>query len=597
MPTNLMNTVRSDVGLNPGSGWSTGGRQIRPYQVGIASADDRIEISRLRYHVYAREIGQHPLNDQQQLTDALDEHNVMLLVRYRGRVAGFVSITPPTAPSFSIDKYFQRENLPFRFHDRLFEVRLLTVIREVRGGETAALLLYAAFRWVEAHQGTHVVAIGRREILSVYLRIGLQLQGLSTQSGSVVYELLHADLSHLRKQLSQFDGFVDRLRSVTDWTLPFAFDVPAPCFHGGAFFEAIGERFDHLQRSAEIINADVLDAWYPPAPAVLSAVSEQLSWLARTSPPTRCRGLIETIAQVRGVAPCNILAGAGSSDLIFRVLPRWLNRDSRVLILEPMYGEYAHVLESVIGCRVERLKLSEESHFQVPLDELIVRARQDVDLVILVNPNSPTGQHVSREELEATLRCFPESVRVWVDETYVEYAGSEQSLEKFAAQSHNVVVCKSMSKIYALSGMRVAYLCGGPHLLESLHPVTPPWVVGLPAQLAAVRAMESEQYYAEMIQQTHELRENLSRHLELLGWHVIPGIANFLLCRLPDSGPDTDGLIAAAQRYGLFLRNPAPSGSAAGTRWIRVAVKDAATNDRLLTILRTILQDCIDFEC
>src|SRR5207302_11045047 len=155
----------------------------------------------------------------------------------------------------------------------------------------------------------------------------------------------------------------------------------------------------------------------------------------------------------------------------------------------------------------------------------------------LVNPNSPTGQHVPRSKLESVLASAPLRTRIWIDETYVDYAGAAESLEQLAARSENVVVCKSMSKVYALSGARVAYLCAGAHNLEALRAITPPWVVSLPAQVAAVKALEDPKYYARRYQETHEFRDALAADLAALGMQIIPGIANFLLMRLPIRGP------------------------------------------------------------
>src|SRR6185503_4961324 len=114
----------------------------------------------------------------------------------------------------------------------------------------------------------------------------------------------------------------------------------------------------------------------------------------------------------------------------------------------------------------------------------------------------------------------PANTRIWIDETYVEYAGSGQSLERFAAASENVIICKSMSKVYALSGARVAYLCAGPHQLEELRSITPPWVVSLPAQVAAVRALQAPEYFAARYAETAVLRQKLAAGLEQLGWRV-----------------------------------------------------------------------------
>ena len=103
----------------------------------------------------------------------------------------------------------------------------------------------------------------------------------------------------------------------------------AACFHGGAFFEAIGAGFDALERRNAVVNADVLDAWFPPAPGVLTALSEHLEWLARTSPPTQSEGMRAAIAAAREVPEDAVLPGAGSSDLIFLAFRDWMTADSR----------------------------------------------------------------------------------------------------------------------------------------------------------------------------------------------------------------------------------------------------------------------------
>lgn len=369
-----------------------------------------------------------------------------------------------------------------------------------------------------------------------------------------------------------------------------ASDTPAPCFHGGASFEGIGEGFDDLGRRHRIINADVLDAWFPPAPGVIDALSEELPWLLSTSPPIYCSGLVDALAAARGVRRENILPGAGSSDLIFRALRHWLTPGSRVLMLDPTYGEYAHVFDHVIGCTADRFPLRPEDGFVIDLSRLAAAFEEDYDLVVLVNPNSPTGTHVPRHRLEELLRTVPARTRVWVDEAYVDYAGHGQSLEAFAARAESVIVCKSMSKVYALSGARVAYLCAAPHQLESLRAITPPWVIGLPSQLAAVRALSDPEYYARRYRETAVLREELATGLRKFAWDVRPGIANFILCRLLEAGPTAAELVRECRAWGLYLRDAALMGSRLGPRWIRVAVKDAATNRRMVGIVRVVLE-------
>lgn len=551
----------------------------------MASAADREQIHRLRHDVYAREIGQHAPRADGRLEDALDQANEYIVAAYGEELAGFVSLTPPRVGRYSIDKYFERAGLPFAVDDGLYEARLLTVTSPHRGSRVAAVLMYAAFRWIEAHGGTQVVAIGRREVLSLYLRAGFSECGPQVQAGAATYHLLHARVTALREHGAAGAWPLAVIEREVQWNLGFPLRKPAACFHGGAFFDAVGPRFDQLGRVDDIINADVLDAWFPPAPLVVEELQARLPWLLRTSPPTACEGLIDAIASARGVPKAAVLPGAGSSDLIFRALPRWLNRRSRVLLLDPTYGEYAHVLENVIGCRVDRLVLPREQDYDVPLESLKQWLARPYDLVVLVNPNSPTGRHVPSQQLLQTLQSARPSTRVWIDETYVDFVDPAQSLEKHAADSENIIVCKSMSKAYALSGARVAYLCAGPHQLEELRAFTPPWVVSLTAQLAAVRALESPGYYLARWCETSRLRERLAADLTALGWQVVPGMANFLLCHLPPLGPTAQEVVARCRTQGLFLRDASRMGSALGTHALRVAVKDSLTNQHMARLL------------
>ena len=561
----------------------------KEFRLALASDEDRQQIYRLRHEVYARELAQHPCNDTGLLTDRLDAYNLYLVAWHHDAMVGFISITPPSHGSYSLEKYFSREQLPFVFDDRLYEIRLLTVVRERRRRELAPLLMYAAVRWVESRGGTRIVAIGRQEVVSLYRSGGMISTGSWVQSGAVNFELLHAPTETIRRTIDRFGALLDKLEAKTDWQLDLPFRKPAACFHGGTFFKAVGERFDSLERAQTIINADVLDAWFPPSPQVIAALQEHLPWLLRTSPPTDARGLVETIAEARGVSAACVLPGAGSSDLIFLALRHWLRPDSRVLILDPMYGEYAHLLERVIRCRVDRLPLRREEDYDLNLSRLVSALEEDYDLVVLVNPNSPTGRHVPRAVLEECLRRAPATTRVWLDETYVDYAGAHESLEQFAARSSNVTVCKSMSKVYALSGVRVAYLVSASQNLEELRAFTPPWAVSLPAQVAAVNALRDEAYYAARWAETHHLRAALLHALRSLKMNVVPGQANFLLAHLPANGPDAKTFTARCRERDLFLRDAAGMGTGLGDRAVRIAVKDAATQCRMLEMMRAAL--------
>ncbi len=169
------------------------------FVIRTANAKDREVIYRLRHEVYARELGQHEVRPDGSLRDPLDAFNTYLIAEWRGEIAGFISITPPGHGQYSIDKYIPRLELPFVFDDRLFEVRLLTILKPHRGQALAFLLMYAAFRWVDTNGGARVVGIGRREVLELYHKIGMQSHGREIHSGAVRFELMSAEVDHLRK--------------------------------------------------------------------------------------------------------------------------------------------------------------------------------------------------------------------------------------------------------------------------------------------------------------------------------------------------------------------------------------------------------------
>ncbi len=560
-----------------------------PACLSLATPADREQVYAARHAVYAAELGQHAVHPGGRLTDALDAFNDYVVARRGDRVIGFVSLTPPGPGRYSVDKYVDRAALPFPVDAGLHEVRLLTVLPGERHGPVAAALMLAALRLVEARGGTRVVAIGRREVLGVYRKAGLDPHGPTFASGAVSFTLMSATVADLRARLDRLRRPFARALRDCRWDLPVPPAPTAPCFHGGRSIRELGPALGDLHRRSAVVNADVLDAPFDPAPGVVEVLrGEAAAWLARTSPPAACDPLVAAVAAARGVPPECVVPAAGSSDLIFRAFLRWLTPAARVLLPEPTYGEYAHVLARVIGCRVDRLRLGRDHGYALTADALrAATGRRQYDLVVLVNPNSPTGRHTPRDELAGWVAGLPPATRVWVDETYVDYVGPAASLEPLAAAGGNVVVCKSMSKAYALSGLRVGYAVGPAGLMADLRSVTPPWAVGLPAQVAAVRALADPGYYAAQHRAVGRRREALGGALAAaVGCDVVPGVANFLLAHLPDDGPDAAAVVAACERRGVYLRDVSDDGRVVGRHAVRVAVKGDADNAAIVDALR-----------
>ncbi|MGW1242059.1 aminotransferase class I/II-fold pyridoxal phosphate-dependent enzyme [Streptomyces bobili] len=563
-------------------------------QLRAATAEDLDWIHELRHRVYAQELDQHAPNAAGRLRDGLDGDNVYLVAARDADRVGFISVTPPWTGRYALDKYLTRDELPLLTEDDVFEVRVLTVEPRHRTGAAAPLLMYAALHWIAARGGRRVVAMGRTDLLDMYLAAGLRPVGRTVRCGALTFEVLTADVSELtRVATDRYRTLVERLRSAVDWRLDVPF-APGPdgCEHGGASFTAIGTDFRSLHRRHEVVAADVLDAWFPPAPGVRAALAEDPAWAARTSPPTGAEGLVAEIAAVRALPAETLVVGAGSSDLIFRAFGRWLTPESRVLLMDPGYGEYAHVTERVIGCRVDRFRLRREDGWRIDPARLSAAVGSGrYDLVVIVNPNNPTGRHAPAADLRSLIAAAPARTRWWIDEAYLGYVDPAESLAGLAATDPRVVVCTSLSKMYALSGMRAAYLVAEPDTAALLRRWTPPWPVSLPAQLAAVAALRDPAYYSGCWRRTGTLRRRLAAGLA--GSHetvvVEESVANFLNVTLPAGGPTAAQVVAECRRHDVYLRDLSPLSPLYQGRTLRVAVKDTAENARIVAAFRAAL--------
>ena len=369
-------------------------------------------------------------------------------------------------------------------------------------------------------------------------------------------------------------------------------------YHGGAFFDAVGNDFSKMEKSKRIIGADVLDAWFDPSPNVIAKIKKYLPYSIKTSPPTQCEGIIKTIARFRKISEKNIIVGGGSSDLMFLFFPNILKLDDTVLILDPTYGEYSHIFENVTNNKIIRYKLKKSDNFKVNYNDLLEQIdKEKPDLVLLVNPNSPTGQYWPRQNIIRLINIFPKILFV-IDETYIDYIGSKLSLEKTATKYKNLVIIKSMSKVYALSGARIGYLVAHYTVINKISQFIPPWSVSLIGQIGGVEALKNPIYYQNKYQQTHKLREQMIAQLKNIpSLKIYNSTANFFLIELLNKGLKADEIVLKLRKQKIYLRNCDSMSSQFNNNFIRIAVKDERTNKIIIKAFINILRKQLTQSC
>ncbi len=540
------------------------------------------QISSIRHDVYADELRQYDRNAEGKIEDP-GRHFIACVEGEN--LVGYISLNPPERQPFRLTTYFSDEVLERTVFascedpKSTYEVRGLTISPAYRGLNLAFRLMRHALEFVVERGGTDIVAMGHTNVVKLYENNGMKVfRDDGVKHGETVYFPMHLSVSTVLR------AFAEKIQADIDEE-----NEDDACYHGGQSWET--SKFDFDVRDGLIV-ADVLDSPFPPCPEALEIIGSQLERCAQESPPTQCEELIETIAEVRQVPSRHVAVSSGSSSLMFSLLPRLLNEDSRVLLLSPMYGEYSHILQHVIGCHITYFVLEDVNGFSIDADELISQACEH-DAVIFVNPNSPTGVYCeSMEEIVGKIahssNAASKCKMIWIDETYINYLPDATSLEPLCGTLPELVVCKSMSKCYALSGLRVAYAVS--QKMQTLRKYIPPWAVSLPGQLAAVAALRNEAYYSKQYERIHEQRGSMQNSLEALGFRVFSGVANYLLTYLPpDSGYSSIQFVEACRTKGLFVRDAQNMGVSLPNNAVRFAIRSVQENEQMLTIIGSVL--------
>jgi L-threonine-O-3-phosphate decarboxylase len=340
---------------------------------------------------------------------------------------------------------------------------------------------------------------------------------------------------------------------------------------------------DHAElRRLGLRPVDVLDFSsninaYGPSPAVRDAV-------ARTPldryPDNEALALRAAVAEHLGVPPPHILMANGSSELIWLAALAFLHPGDRVLILGPTFAEYARMA----ALRDARLRIHlapEEKCFAPSPDEV----SDDLDrgqprLVFLCNPNNPTGIALDPRAIADWSNAHAHTLFI-VDESYLAFASGLSSVADFTCT--NVVVLKSMTKDFALAGLRLGYALGAEEVIASLAQVRPPWSVNALAQAAGVAALHDRKHLARSLELLAAAKSELMAALDAIGMQVLPSAAPFFLVRVADGA----AVRLALLRKGILVRDCASFGL---PRYIRICTRRPEENVRLVATLREVVR-------
>lgn len=281
--------------------------------------------------------------------------------------------------------------------------------------------------------------------------------------------------------------------------------------------------------------SDNTNLWGMPPAA--SRVLEQFSFADITRYPSAYTAeLKESIARYVGTEASMIVTGCGSDDVLDAAIRAFGNPGGRLACCDPTFSMIP-VLARLNGLAVVTAPFDESGDISV--DSLL---SSQPDIIYICSPNNPTGRSASVERIEAVADTF--NGLVIIDQAYAEYSAT--SLTYLATRYTNVLIARTMSKVFGMAGLRVGYAIGNPALVREVEKSRGPYKVGTLGSAAAIAALEHDlPWIKDIVAETLNVRSRFVARLESLGYKPLPSDANFVLLPLSDASVVADRMLAA----------------------------------------------------
>ena len=299
-----------------------------------------------------------------------------------------------------------------------------------------------------------------------------------------------------------------------------------------------------------LIKLNSNESPYPPSPRVSDALGTHIQY--NLYPDPEGADLVAALAAYTGIAPEHVVLSSGSNELITRLWSAFLSPGDSVLTASPTFSLYTTATTLAGG---ETLAVPRHDNYELDVPAMLATLRDDTKLIVLCSPNNPTGNLVSRADMEALLAT---GRIVVVDEAYIEFAGDDAlagSPIALVSQYPNLVVLRTFSKWAGLAGLRLGYGAFPTWIVPHVRKLQLPFEVNLAAHIAAHETLRDlplmRSRIAELIAERDNLFAVLARQLYL---RVFPSCGNFLLAEITDPRLSIAEFRSRMEAHGILLR-------------------------------------------
>jgi len=314
-----------------------------------------------------------------------------------------------------------------------------------------------------------------------------------------------------------------------------------------------------------------------PSPKAVEAIVRAAGGVHRY-PDGACSRLREVLSARLGVAPEQLVFGCGSDELLELVAKAFLGPGHEVVYAWPSFAMYPIVTQ---GMGAKAVPVALDGQFVHDLPAMVAAVNERTRVVLVCNPNNPTGTSVAAEAFDRFAAALPEDVLLVVDEAYVEYVRRRDFPDalSWVQRRPGTLVLRTFSKAYGLAGLRVGYGVTDAELASVLERARHPFNVNLVAQEAALAALDDRAHF-ERVQRVNTAGiAFLERELSKLGIEVCPSDANFVLAH---TGRDA---YEALLHEGVIVR---PMGGFGLPEHVRITVGKPEENEKLVKALERV---------
>lgn len=285
---------------------------------------------------------------------------------------------------------------------------------------------------------------------------------------------------------------------------------------------------------------------YPPSPSVIEAVKNACNDTLRLYPSPNAYAAKKAFAETFGVLPSNIFVGNGSDEVLGFAFMTFFDNDKDVLIPDISYSFYP-VYCNISGVKYREIPVKDD--FTIDVDSFI-NTKGDV---VIANPNAPTSISIPVSEIERIIVSHKDDL-VIIDEAYVDFGG--ESAVNLIDKYDNLLVIRTLSKAYALAGMRIGFAIGNRELIDDLNIIKDSfnsYTVDRLAICAAQAAMEDGGYYEDIISKVVNTRSRVKEELLKIGFTVLNSSTNFLF--ISHNRKSAEWILGYLRNNGVLVRH------------------------------------------